>query len=262
MKVTDSIGCSNTGFLTVTLTSKPQANLRPTGTSSVCEGDTVTMQADSNFQHYIWYKDGVKLVDTTSPNYLATTAGTYTVVVTNKGLGCWDSSAALVITQQPRPAIPSISKSGNTLTCSSDANYTAFQWYKNAKPISGATSSTYDISAIGAYYVKVTGANGCTSRSASLQITNGVADRELDDHIGIYPNPASNEIVLEWNNLTAHSLELSITDLTGKTLYHSISHSIGSSSALSVDIRSLENGTYFMHYNFDGKESMRKFVKN
>ncbi|HYM20796.1 MAG TPA: T9SS type A sorting domain-containing protein [Candidatus Kapabacteria bacterium] len=261
LKVTDSVGCSNSADIVVTVTTKPQALLTPAGASTICDGDTVTFDAGAGFKHYIWYRDGKKLLDTSVQFFHTMTAGVYTVVVTNPGIGCWDSSAATTVTVDSKPLVPTISKQGATLTSSTDQSYIAYQWFKNQKPIPGATNSTYNATTIGAYYVQVTGTNGCKSRSTSVQITSGVPSAELDEHIGVYPNPATSQIVFEWNDVTAHSLSLMITDLSGKMLYNSISNTVASSGAFSIDVHSLAGGTYFLHYNFDGTESVRKFVK-
>jgi hypothetical protein len=108
----------------------------------------------------------------------------------------------------------------------------------------------------------VTGSNGCKSRSNTINVTSGVLTKELDEHVSVYPNPATSEIMIEWNDIVgATRLSLGITDILGKTVYTAKPRPATSSSAQSIDIRALPAGTYMLHYDFGFGEGVRKFVK-
>ena len=95
----------------------------------------------------------------------AAVAGTTTVTLKNIG-GC-DSLVFTTTTYQPAP-VPTITRSGNTLTSSSGTNY---QWYKDGVVISGATGNVYTVTISGNYTVQVGNIFGCTAGSAVTTVT-------------------------------------------------------------------------------------------
>ncbi|MBS1902355.1 MAG: zinc-dependent metalloprotease [Bacteroidetes bacterium] len=256
----DSVGCSSSADLIVTVAPKPVCTVNYSGPLTVCENDSVQIDAGSGFKTYLWLKNGSS-VGVTTQKYWVKAAGSYSCLVTNTGQGCEDTSNAIAFTKLTAPTRPTITQTGNTLNCPTSVEYASYQWYKSGSLISGATNPTFTPTSNGQYFVIVTGTNGCESRSNTLSVTSGVITKELDEHISIYPNPASNELVLEWNDVPASTLMVSVTDALGKTVLAGKRVSIGSSSIYTLDLRSLSSGTYVLHYDFGFGEGTRKFVK-
>lgn len=76
--------------------------------------------------------------------------------------------------------------------------YDTYQWIKEGEAIAGATSSTYLVTANGAYQVAVGNAEGCSDTSAIYIVDNvGINDPTgLGKQIQIYPNPASDVLYI------------------------------------------------------------------
>jgi hypothetical protein len=91
----------------------------------------------------------------------------------------------------------------------------AWQWYLNGTPIEGATSSSYTMSAGGAYSVEVTSMGGCSAMSGVTNYIVGVVEA---DAIGIrvYPNPMENELRIDLPSQGTYHIEL--RDLTGRLI--------------------------------------------
>ena len=103
-------------------------------------------------------------------------SGTYSVTVKST-LGCVSPAASAVINAQPSiPSVPTISSSGLTvcsgtaLTLTSSAN-SGNQWYRDGNAINGATGTTLNVIASGAYTVTETSAAGCSTSSVASTVT-------------------------------------------------------------------------------------------
>ena len=114
-----------------------------------------------------WYVNNGAIAGATGNTYTATTAGNYTVKVTD-GNGCASAtSQAVSVTVNPLPATPSISAGTSTTFCAggsvtlTSSSASGNQWFLNGTAIGGATGNTYTATAGGDYTVRVT--NTCTS---------------------------------------------------------------------------------------------------
>ena len=171
------------------------------GTTSFCEGTSTVLSAagstpgSGTITGYQWYLDSSPIIGATSQTYTATTAGNYTVTVTNSN-NCSTTSAAVNVTTIPRPAatfepdpsvcrgimsasLPYTSLTGNpnqySIDYSPEANAEGFQDYNNivlpASPISLTIPSGV---AAGIYTASITLRNsvtGCLSIGYQVTVT-------------------------------------------------------------------------------------------
>lgn len=172
LRVTNANNCVNTSTASVvTVNSLPLATVTPTGATTLCTGDTLTLVGPTGTGYtYLW-----RLGAATAPgvsnarDYKATAAGSYTVVVTANS--CPATSAATVVTALPKPSA-TVAPATATTACdsvvlSSAATGVAYQWRFNGNEISGANSATYVATASGNYSIKVTGTNGCAATTTT-----------------------------------------------------------------------------------------------
>ncbi len=256
LKITDSVGCQSTDDIVVTVSTKPQAQISPLGPITICPGDTVVLDAGSGFGQYIWSNGR------TTQKINAITAGDYSVIVSNTGGGCSDTSKTVTISLNQAPTKPTITIVGDTLLATPGAN--TYQWYRNNVLIPGASSEKYTPTKGGTFTVEVSNATGCTTKSAQLPFTPsgaGVKSIDLLSAVTIFPNPANEMINIAWKGLTASRMSVSITDLLGKTVYRNTIVDINAVSNITIDVSSLQAGTYWVHYSFDGIEAVKKFIK-
>lgn len=99
--VTNTItGCAKTSptAIVVTVNALPTATITPQGPTTFCAGGSVVLSAPIGAGiNYQWLKGSTKISGATLPNYTATVAGTYKVVVTNTN-GCTKTSAGKLVT--------------------------------------------------------------------------------------------------------------------------------------------------------------------
>jgi hypothetical protein len=148
----------------------------------------LTVVANGDSLTYAWRKDGAALAGTTGTSYDVAAAqpshgGSYTVVVTGPA-GSVTSAAARVSVVAVAPTVTTapVAQTANAsegVTFTVAANGTpplAYQWFKDAQEIPGATGSTLALAAVragdaGEYAVRISnGAGSVTSPTATLEV--------------------------------------------------------------------------------------------
>ncbi len=256
LKITDSAGCQSTDDIVVTVSTKPQAQISPLGPITMCPGDTVVLDGGAGFGQYIWSNGR------TTQKINVMIAGNYSVIVSNTGGGCSDTSKTVSVSLNTAPAKPTITIIGDTLLATPGA--LSYKWYRNNILIPGASSEKFTPSSGGTFTVVVSNATGCTTRSSQLAFTPtgaGVTSTELSSAVTIFPNPANEVINIGWKGITASHLNVSITDLLGKTVYRSTMIDANAISNMTIDVKTFQAGTYWVHYSLDGIEAVKKFIK-
>lgn len=164
VSVTDLNTCETTDSVFVDQFNKPLPVISSSITS-VCEGDTVGLSADSGYVSYLWSTG-----DTTQ-SIQVTLGGIYWVQVMDAN-GC-PGRDSLQVTILPNPT-PSIIPFGRTDLCqgdsvilSSDTFYTFYNWN------TGANTQSIVAKTAGKYWLEVTDANGCKGAdSLDISVSN------------------------------------------------------------------------------------------
>ncbi|MBK8500461.1 MAG: DUF3494 domain-containing protein [Flavobacteriales bacterium] len=160
--ITDGNGCSSTCNVTVDVTSAPVCSI--TGGLTICEGATTELCAPAGASSYLWSNGATTACITVS------TAGAYSVTVTNAG-GCSSTcNATVVVTGVPTCSITgglTICEGATTELCA-PAGASSYLWSN------GATTACITVSAAGDYSVTVTNPGGCSSTCNATVVVTGV----------------------------------------------------------------------------------------
>jgi hypothetical protein len=179
-----------------------------------------------------------------------TQAGQYLDTLLSAG-GC-DSILTLTLTVNALPQ-PTITQSGNTL---STQVFSSYQWQLNNNNINNAITQTYTATQTGSYTVLVTDANGCSNTSSALNVTISSVNEILDFRSVIYPNPATNELMIE---VSEEIDEVKVTDVAGQVIF---TKSQIQNQKSEIDVSELAEATYFIHIKTtSGKTAVKSFVK-
>lgn len=161
----DNNGCTaSSNAITVTVKSKPNPVITPSGPTTICFGSSVTLSS-STAAVYQWSTGA------TTKNITVSSAGVYTVTVTN-GVGCSNNSAPVTVTTLTATT-PVITPNGSTVLCNgqsvllSSSVASSYLWSNNA------TTQSITVTQPGNYYVNITDGNGCTATSNSISVTSG-----------------------------------------------------------------------------------------
>jgi len=87
----------------------------------------------------------------------------------------------------------------------------------------------------------------------------GIDEGNIDSGLKIYPNPASQMINIQTDNVQSSIKGVSVYDVTGKAMHGSTSLTMTNAT---VDVSNLPNGLYFLHVEMsNGQRVVRKMVK-
>jgi gliding motility-associated-like protein len=203
------------------------------GPTTFCDGGSVTLSSSAGIS-YLWSNAS------TTQSINVTTAGSYTVRVTNAS-GCQSAaSLATVVTVNALPTTPTITAGGPTTFCAggsvtiTSSAGTSYLW-SNA-----ATTQSINVTTDGSFIVQVTDANGCQSAASVATIVtvnalpvpvinitdnSGIADNDgiicfgetaiLTASGGVSYSWSSGETISEIIKDTAGTYTVTVTDANG-----------------------------------------------
>ena len=244
VRITGANGCSSVSAASlVTVNPLPAVPVITGGPTSFCSGGNVilTSSAASGNQ---WLLNGSAIAGATNPTYTATTAGSYTVRVTN-GNGCSATSEVTIVTVNALPAVPSISPGGPTTFCAggsvtlTSTSTTAYQWLLNGSAIAGATSPTYSATATGSYTVTVTNTSGCSATSLPVNVTvNALPPVPVITAGGPTTFCAGGNVILTSSSATGNQWRLNGTPIGGAT---NTTYTVTTGGSYSVTVTNASN---------------------
>ncbi|MFC2113995.1 T9SS type A sorting domain-containing protein [Bacteroidota bacterium] len=208
LTVIDNDGCTLTSATHDVIALLPELEI--IGDSILCEGESATIKSAYEYDSYKWS------TGETSRSLDVTSNGLYSVELTYKS--CVQHSRAIEVVVNDIPDKPTISVDGNNLTSSEAISY---QWFRNGKIISTATSRTISVTNSGNFKVEVSNSNGCKNVSDEVYVVGSSIDDQENISINVYPNPSSSIITIE--SLTnQNSQEIYMYDLNGKLVYQNL----------------------------------------
>ena len=165
---------------------------------------------------------------------------------------------------------------GNLLLCSG-ASFTAsifmpydsgIQWYKNGVPISGANEMNYVITGPGLYHVEAAPSfcPDSVSSNETLPIvveedtscSLGTNDPDISSAFTMYPNPANDFILLDFNTGSSFT-SYRIIDASGKVLEQR--HHIENEQQININTAHLAAGFYLLQLLGDSTMEVKQFIK-
>ena len=233
------------------------------GPTTFCKGSSVTLTATYSGTTLQWKKNGSNIPGATSSTYNATVAGNYSCV-TNSVCGSAESEMIEVVTLKKPDAF--IYADGPTLFCAggsvtliaNSGGGLAYQWYKGALPVAGATSINYVATTPGNYKCLVTKiTNGCSKQSNAIAVSVPCRENEFSiSGTTVYPNPATDNVTIQ--TTIQGDKFISVYDVSGNKIneFQSIDEHI------EMYIKDFPKGLYFIKItNTTGSEA-GVFVKD
>jgi sugar lactone lactonase YvrE len=211
----------------------------------------------------IWYgisaTGGTGSSSATKPSTSSIGTTSYYVSQYSSSLGCESPRSKISLTVRPIPSTPSITRdlSNNLVSSATSGN----QWYADTTAgISGQNAQNYKPSLGGYYAVKVT-QNNCNSLFSDKYyfLVTALTNFTNDQFIHLYPNPTSNDLIIDYNLTGQTQVSVKIFDVNGNVLITKNKISKGGS----LSVRHLITGTYFVQV-MDKKNQLLftdKFIK-
>lgn len=253
-----SLGCGATQRVAVTPTTAAgtavPATITATGSTSICQGASVTLQANTgDGLYYQWLRNGQPITGATSSTYAAGTVGTYTVQV---GSTCQPTSSSAVVVQSRSATKPVVTANGFSLTTNA---VSSIQWLRNGVVIPGATSPTYSATATGNYSVRGN-VDGCgVATSATVYVAILATDEPVSDLFRVYPNPTNRLVTVEIETTTALTAAptLQLMDSKGAQVQKVTMQRDGKQFTATLDVSALPGGTFFVAVQGDQQQTLR-----
>lgn len=141
----------------------------------------------------------------------------------------------------PAPT-PVVTANGNALSSTSPGpNY---QWLLDGQPIIGATTAAYTANITGTYSLEITNANGCSAVSDTVFLDfTGLPVAPEADLLGAFPNPAQEQLQVEFSSNLPADAALRVSDATGRTVYEA---PVSAQPVLTLDVRAWPAGIYHL----------------
>lgn len=237
--------------------------IRPTAQpSTVCAGNTVQLKISGYSGNIVnWlYRDnaGTWFIlpgGSDSLSQTLTTTGTreYKLWIFT---GCFtDSTLSTSVTVIPSPAIPVITKVGDSLVCSVSTGVT-YEWFKNGIALSQSNQQKIKPIQSGSYTVKVTNASGCHFTSSAFIYIITHTQTEESDALSIFPNPTREgiNIVLP---AKAERIAVSIISALGEVVMVKEEYN---KTNVAIQLAPLSKGVYFVQVIADGKRTVQRIL--
>lgn len=176
----------------------------------------------------------------------------YRCVVINDEPACFTNSDAATLTVTTLD----LSTSVDAGTITSEQDGASYQWIdcSDDEPINGATSQTFTPEETGSYAVIVT-LNSCSDTSDCVNITTSGIDELTYLHATLYPNPSKGNVTIDWGTELS-SVQIEVTDITGKTVYAK-ENLFGSSCKLELQQLS---GIYYVRISNGEEQAVLKLI--
>ncbi len=235
----------------------PTASFNPPSNLNICEGDgLIFTNTSSNATSYSWnFGNGTSSTDV-NPEAFYTQSGTYTVILTAiDGLGNSDVySESVTVSVSAKPVAnftttsPAILPNTTVYFTNNSLNASTYTWdFGDAGNTSNDINPWYTYPGMGTYTVSLTASSGNCPDSIMTQTIEVISDVGLSDEtlnqIYIYPNPFSNQIIIEGlNENEVSTIELRV--ISGKLIYSG--QTKGQKQLMVNHLHELPKGTYLI----------------
>ena len=247
---------------------------------TICEGDTVQFSNQSSYADtYNWQISpagfsfaGGSTSASRDPQVVFNTAGLYSVtLIGTNSLGAdtlvetalIEVDAPLAIATAADTALcPIVSFSGQS--SAGDADY--WEWdFGDGSPVVTTQNPTHDYSAAGngSYTVTLIAGNTCGEDSTTLTVNVNclVASFEgLSGRLRLYPNPAQEQLWVDFGLPYSGKLEVSAFDVSGRKLLAKTWAQGSSRERMALDVSLLSAGIYVLEVRYAGQVWRSKFA--
>lgn len=225
----------------------PTTNI--TGNVDLCQGDVITLQATN--------------VNNCTPISI-TSGGTYSLTCQNQA-GCTGTSAPVVVTLVTDPVANFTYNQIDNYTVdftSTGSGATTYNWIISDNTVGTGSTLSYDFTADGNYNVTLIVTNACGSDTIVLPvevIKVGLNESAVLSAFNLFPNPASNQVMLQLNAIKPINGVIKVVSPMGQLVAEEIIKFNGALNK-TFDITHLAKGIYSIVITTDGNSFSRKLV--
>jgi PKD repeat protein/N-acetyl-anhydromuramyl-L-alanine amidase AmpD len=270
------------GLISDTICSDGQMLVPPTATpeadfiiqnSYICSFEPVTVQNSSvDAQTYSWDAPGATPSTSTdaNPTFAYTATGYYDITLTATGVGGTDTDVQTIFVNIDTIPEAEFSPSGNPVDISNafvtftntSLHANGYLWDFGDGNISTDASPWHQFMAVGAYDVELVAVNGNCPNDTTSMVINVIDDLGLLNNLQgaeVYPNPATEELIIELNNAWTKNVTLEFLDARGRVV---IKENYASPTKIQLNLinYNVHDGVYFLRLSDDEKVGSQKII--
>jgi hypothetical protein len=211
-------------------------------TISICEGDSVILNAGGNYPAYLWN------TGSTNPAIYAKTSGLYNVNLTHPD-GCISSETVFVKVNDKPVAFLGADTTitlNDTLVLKAGAQNATYLWSDNSQNDTLSVYGEIEGAGIHTYWLKVTSEFGCITTDTiivTVKNTFGISSA-VNPGIKIYPVPIRDAITIESNTGIKGKTQVQIRNVQGVIIWQ---HCLDQMNSLQkIALPALIKGVYFL----------------
>ncbi len=236
--ITDANGCTNLTTTSVTVNTLP--NVTATG-ATVCAGDSTSLNA-TGASSYLWQPGNL-----TGSSVLVTPSSTTTYTVTGTDVNGCSSTAQATITVNPLPQVSLASQGSH---CVTDGPFTI----TGASPSGGVFSGSGvngnqfspAVAGVGVHTVTYSfiDNNGCVNTATTNVVVNGcvgVGENPAFASVSYLPNPATDVLVVRWDNNKVAVNSIEVYDINGRLV---LTQTTTNTNSAQLSVAELPAGSY------------------
>lgn len=173
-----------------------EAQITTTGSTTVCEGSSVVLNASTGTDYTYQWKRGNAVIDgATAASFTATQSGSYSVNVTANGQSVTSDAVEVKVNPTPPATITAAGSTtiveGNRVVLNANAGTgLSYKWFNGSEQV--GTDASYTAATSGSYSVEVTNGAGCKATSTPTAV---VVNRNQPSVITINA-PVTNENIV------------------------------------------------------------------
>ena len=246
--IRDANGCSITENTTV---SQPDAFVFTTVVTDIsCNGEddgSISVTAAGGTSPYEFSMDGTNFGS--SSNFTALSPGTYTVYLLDAN-DCNYSEEYTIA--EPDELTLTANFNGESVDLTAVGGTTPYEYSSDGT--SFQTEANFKL-ANGSYTFTVKDGNGCVTSTSGQIVVTGTDLTQVQSHVEIYPNPATESIRFATDDKIK---EVEILSVSGELIYTTN----GIMNNKTIEVTSLKNGTYLLRLiKEDGTVEHKRFIK-
>lgn len=261
VSATDGNGCTvQSSFTTVSLSQPFTIGITPSGLVDLCEGQTITLTAQSGYSNYVWSNN------TTGPSLTVTSGGGYSVSATN-GAGCTGTSDAVIVNLTANPSAGftylQIDDPIYSVVFTSNQVADSYLWTFANGVTSTLANPTYTFPFDGTYPVTLALTNACGTNSITsnvVVIKTGFESISTVSNLTLLPGFDNSTMLISGYAKSQNDLTINLINIAGQIVQSSTIHVNGEFS-MPIDASYLSKGIYMVSIS-NGKETVvRKWVR-
>jgi hypothetical protein len=241
--VTHYTGCTDTlDFEVEQVSNPPQPTVTASGPTEFCEGESVTLSGPSGYPYYEWSSGSI------SESITVYERGTFVLSIED-WIGCVSASNTIEVTVNPYPTAvfsPYLNMFDVSFNNLSIDAYT-YLWNFGDGNTSTDFEPTHTFNLNGTVSMYLVAENGCGTDTAFLDLTSVDIQEQEDADVMVYPNPASDDVFIEFTGKGSSQTLIQITDLSGRVVMRTTPVSETGRNKFNIKTDGLVSGSYVLH---------------